>query len=357
MRRCTVGGQAVMEGVMMRSDEGIAMAVRRSDGKIVKNYRRYKSKAQRGTFLGLPIVRGVVAFVESLTVGMNTTTKSAELYGEDLADEEPSRFEKWLSEKLHIDVMDVVMGIGIFLGVILAVGLFMFLPQLISSLIFGKADSSHIWRSLVEGGLRVLIYVGYLFFCSAIKDVRRVFMYHGAEHKTIACYEADREPLTPQNAIKYSRLHPRCGTNYLFLVMAVSIIVLTLVDVLIRDVIGFSIDNKVLEFLFRFGYRILCLPFIAGISYEVLRAAAAHDNWLTKIIRAPGMALQYITTKEPTEDMLEVAIASFYLAMGEDDPLASSAQEDDGAEESADAPSAEESAEESADADPTDTVA
>jgi len=312
-----------MEGVMMKSDEGIAMAVRREDGKIVKSYRKYKSIAQKGTFWGLPVVRGVVAFVESLATGMRTTTESAEMYGESFADEEPSKFEKWLSKTFKVDIMDVIMTLGIVLGVVLAVGLFIFLPQLISGLIFGSGGS--LWKSLVEGILRVAIYVGYLFAVSCMKDIRRVFMYHGAEHKTIACYEADTEELTPKNAMKYKRLHPRCGTNYLFLVMAISILVLTIVDAVIKY--GFKFDmfevtgSKLLAFLFRFGVRILCLPFIAGISYEVLRGAAKKDTWFTKIVRAPGMALQYITTKEPTEDMLEVAIASFYLAMQEPNPL------------------------------------
>ncbi|MCR5808309.1 MAG: DUF1385 domain-containing protein [Clostridiales bacterium] len=325
VRRCSVGGQAVMEGVMMKSEVGIAMAVRKADGSIVKHYTKYRSKAQKGTFWGLPVVRGVVAFVESLKTGMDTTAKSTELLGESF-DEEPSRFEKWLAEKLHIDIMDAVLGLGVVLGVALAVGLFMFLPQFIAALIFGKAtgaaDRYYIWRSLLEGGLRLLIYVGYLFAVSGIKDIRRLFMYHGAEHKTIACYEAGVDELTPENAKKYKRLHPRCGTNYLFLVMAISIIVLTLVDIAMHS-LGFPGENlgKAAAFLIRFGVRILFLPIIAGVSYEVLRAAAKTDNWLTKIIRAPGMALQLITTREPELDMLEVAIYAFYLAMGEKNPL------------------------------------
>ena len=261
----------------------------------------------------------MVAFVESLSTGMKTTTESAEMYGESFADEEPSKFEKWLSKTFKVEIMDVVMTVGVILGVALAVGLFIFLPQLISGIIFGSEAS--LWKSLVEGLLRVAIYVGYLFAVSGIKDIRRVFMYHGAEHKTIACYEADTEELTPKNAMKYKRLHPRCGTNYLFLVMAISILVLTIVDAVLTYGFKVKIDNKILAFLFRFGVRLLCLPLIAGISYEVLRGAAKKDNWFTRIVRAPGMALQYITTKEPTEDMLEVAIASFYLAMGEPNPL------------------------------------
>ena len=319
-----------MEGVMMKSDVGIAMAVRREDGKIVKSYKSFRSKAQKGTFWGLPIVRGVAAFVESLSTGLKTTTESAEMYGESVAEEEPSRFEKWLSKTFKVDIMNVVLGVAMVLGVLMAVGLFIFLPTLISGLFFsGKS----LWRTLVEGGIRVLIYIGYLFAVSAIKDIRRVFMYHGAEHKTIACYEADEEQLTPANAMKYRRLHPRCGTNYLFLVMAISIFVLTIVDAVILYGFNFDVlkqtDSKILDFLFRFGVRIVCLPLIAGISYEVLRWAAKRDNWFTKIVRAPGMALQYITTKEPTEDMLEVAIASFYLAMQEPNPLEKQEEEEE----------------------------
>lgn len=318
MRRCTVGGQAVMEGVMMKSDEGIAMAVRRADGKIVASYEKQTTRAKKGTFLGLPVIRGVVALFESLSTGLKTTTDSAKMYGEDLfEDEEPTKFEKWLSKTFGKSIESVILGIGAVLGVLLAVGLFVFLPTLISSLIFGEGKS--IWRSLVEGLLRVAIYVGYLLLMSSIKDMRRLFMYHGAEHKTIACYEAEDE-LIPKNAMKHTRLHPRCGTNYLFLVMAVSIFVLTIVDVVFQYGFGLSIENKLLAFLFRFGIRILLIPVVAGLSYEVLRWAAKRDNWFTKAVRAPGMGLQLITTKEPTEDMIEVAMAAFYIAMGERTP-------------------------------------
>ena len=315
MKRCNVGGQAVMEGVMMKSEEGIAMAVRRADGKIVADFKPQTTRAKKGTFLGLPVVRGVVALFESLSTGLSTTMDSAKMYGEDIfEDEEPTKFEKWISKTFGKSIENVIIGIGAVLGVALAVGLFIFLPQLISSLIFGEGRS--VWRSLVEGLLRVAIYVGYLLAMSSIKDMRRLFMYHGAEHKTIACYEAEDE-LTPENAMKHKRLHPRCGTNYLFLVMAISIFVLTVVDVVFQYGFGLTIESKPLAFLFRFGVRILLIPLIAGLSYEVLRWAAKKDNWFTKAVRAPGMGLQLITTKEPTEDMIEVAMAAFYIAMGE----------------------------------------
>ena len=195
------------------------------------------------------------------------------------------------------------MGLAVILAVALSVGLFFLLPQFISSLIFRGSAAASATKCLVEGLVRLCIFIGYIFFCASVKDIKRVFMYHGAEHKTIACYEAD-DPLTPENAMKHSRLHPRCGTNYLFLVMAVSIVFFA--------VVGWNES-----FWLRLLSRIVFLPLVAGISYEVLKLAAKYENIFTKIIRAPGMALQYITTKEPTADMLEVAIASFNLAMSE----------------------------------------
>ena len=297
---CTVGGQAVMEGVMMKSPTGSAMAVRKPDGTTAPQYRPQQARAQKGTFLGLPIVRGVVAFVESLSVGMGTLTESAKLIGEEI-DEEPTKFEKWLAEKLGKSVESVIMGFAVILAVCLAVGLFFVLPTLISSLLLGASEVASVWKSLTEGLVRLLIFLGYILLCSRVKDVRRVFMYHGAEHKTIACYEAE-EPLTPENAVKHSRLHPRCGTNYLFLVMAVSI--------LFFAVVGWNAN-----FFVRLATRLVFLPVVAGLSYEVLRFAAKYDNLCTRIIRAPGMGLQYITTKEPTPDMIEVAITAFELAM------------------------------------------
>ena len=298
---CSIGGQAVMEGVMMKSPTGVAMAVRRADGTIATSYDNWTTRAKKGTFLGLPIIRGVVTFIESLSTGMTTLTESAKLAGEDI-DEEPTRIEKWLSEKLGKSVESVVVGIAVLLAVVLSVGLFFLLPLGISSLIFGGlADVAGVWKSLTEGLIRLIIFIGYIMLCASIKDVKRTFMYHGAEHKTIACYEAEEE-LTPDNAMKHSRLHPRCGTNYLFLVMAVSI--------LFFAAIGWNAS-----FALRLVMRIAFLPIVAGLSYEVLRFAAKYDNAFTRIIRAPGMALQRITTKEPTEDMLEVAITAFNLAL------------------------------------------
>lgn len=301
MKKCSIGGQAVMEGVMMKSPSGLAMAVRKTDGTIASEFTSGSSKAKKGTFYGLPFVRGVVVFVEALKTGMHTLSRSAELAGESI-DEEPSKFEAWLAKFLGKDVEKVVMGLAVVIAIALSVGLFFVLPTLLSSLLFRIfPGAAPVWKSLMEGFVRLMIFVGYILFCASVKEVRRVFMYHGAEHKTIACYEAEQE-LTVENAMKHSRLHPRCGTNYMFLVMAVSI--------LFFAVIGWG-DN----FFLRILTRLIFLPVVAGISYELLRVAAKYDNFLTKAIRAPGMALQYITTKEPEPGMVEVAIASFNLAM------------------------------------------
>ncbi|MEN6594788.1 MAG: DUF1385 domain-containing protein [Clostridiaceae bacterium] len=300
MKRCSVGGQAVMEGVMMRTPEGgVALAVRKSDGTIVTEYTE-KKKTSGHPALKWPVVRGVVAFVDSLSVGMKMTTRSAELYGEGI-EEEPSRFEKWLAEKTGKSAMDVAIAVAVVLAVVLAIGLFVFVPSLTTQLIPWKDATPRIWKSLTEGFVRLLVFLLYITAIAAMKDIRRVYMYHGAEHKTIACYEHEAE-MTPENAMKFSRLHPRCGTNYLFLVMAVSILF-------------FAVLPYTENFFLRFLTRLVFLPLVAGLAYEVLKLAAASDKLWARIIRAPGLGLQYLTTREPEPAMIEVAIAAFHLAM------------------------------------------
>ena len=300
MKRCSVGGQAVMEGVMMRTPEGgVALAVRKSDGTIVTEYTE-KKKTSGHPALKWPVVRGVVAFVDSLSVGMKMTTRSAELYGEGI-EEEPSRFEKWIAEKTGKSAMDVAIAVAVVLAVVLAIGLFVFVPSLTTQLIPWKDATPRIWKSLTEGFVRLLVFLLYITAIAAMKDIRRVYMYHGAEHKTIACYEHEAE-MTPENAMKFSRLHPRCGTNYLFLVMAVSILF-------------FAVLPYTENFFLRFLTRLVFLPLVAGLAYEVLKLAAASDKLWARIIRAPGLGLQYLTTREPEPAMIEVAIAAFHLAM------------------------------------------
>lgn len=315
MKRTEIGGQAVIEGVMMRSEKGTALVVRRGDGSLAKEFHHQRTRYKKGSFPTWPVVRGVYAFMKALSDGMTITTRAAELLGEE--EEEPSKFELWLAKRFNKSAMDIMKWIAIALAFVLAIGLFFLLPIGVISLlelIFGKM--SPVVSAIVQGAVRLVIFLLYLYGISRIKDIKRVFMYHGAEHKTIACYEAEL-PMTPENAAKCTRLHPRCGTNYLFLTMAVSIIVTAVVSALCTLIPGFtewhnaSAGNTL---LFRLA-RIVLIPLIAGVSYEVLKAAAKRDNLACRIARAPGLALQHLTTKEPTEDMLEVAIASFELAL------------------------------------------
>ena len=302
MKKCSVGGQAVMEGVMMRTmSGGIALAVRKADGTIETEYTP-KKETSKNPILKWPVVRGVVAFIDSLSTGMKMMTRSAELYGEAI-EEEPSRFEKWLAKKTGKNAMDIAIAVAIVFAVALAVGLFVLLPSLVTQLIPWADGAPRIWKSLSEGFVRLLIFLGYISAISFMKDIRRVYMYHGAEHKTIACYEHDA-PLTPESAIKYSRLHARCGTNYLFLVMAVSILFFAMLP---------YAENLLLRVL----TRLIFLPLVAGLAYEVLKLAAASDALWARIIRAPGLGLQYLTTREPEPAMIEVAIAAFMLAINE----------------------------------------
>ena len=302
MKRCSVGGQAVMEGVMMRTmSGGIALAVRKADGTIETEYTP-KKETNKNPILKWPVVRGVVAFVDSLATGMKMMTRSAELYGEAI-DEEPSRFEKWLAKKTGKNVMDIAIAVAVVFAVALAIGLFVLLPSLATQLIHWGEGAPRIWKSLTEGFVRLLIFLGYISAISFMKDIKRVYMYHGAEHKTIACYEHEA-PLTPESAMKYSRLHARCGTNYLFLVMAVSILFFALLP---------YAENLFLRVL----TRLIFLPLVAGLAYEVLKLGASSDALWARIIRAPGMGLQYLTTREPEPAMIEVAIAAFNLAIND----------------------------------------
>jgi len=302
MKRCSVGGQAVMEGVMMRTmNGGIALAVRKADGTIETEYTP-KKEPSPNPMLKWPVVRGVVAFIDSLSTGMKMMTRSAELYGEAI-DEEPSRFEKWLAKKTGKNVMDIAIVVAVVFAVALAIGLFVLLPSLATQLIPWADGAPRIWKSLAEGFVRLIIFLGYISAISFMKDIRRVYMYHGAEHKTIACYEHEA-PLTPESAMKYSRLHARCGTNYLFLVMAVSILFFAMLP---------YAENLLLRVL----TRLIFLPLVAGLAYEVLKLGSSSDALWARIIRAPGMGLQYLTTREPEPAMVEVAIAAFNLAIND----------------------------------------
>lgn len=329
VRRTSIGGQAVLEGVMMKGARSIATAVRTPDGDITVESKYVKDAKQRNAFLRLPFVRGVVNLVTQLFQGTGIMMRSAEVYG-DYA--EPSKFDKWMADKLKINPMNVLMGFSVVLGVLLAVGLFVFLPNFLASLICDNAAAiaasslKSLWYSLIEGGLMLVIFIAYILLVTLMKDVRRVFMYHGAEHKVISCYERGLD-LTVENAKHMPREHSRCGTTFLFFVISVSIMVFVLVNFMLEKcglvVSGDVGGAKVLNALIKLGFKLLFLPVVAGVSYELLKLLAKSDCLFVRILRAPGMMLQKLTTKEPTDDMLEVSLTAFktVLAMDENPNL------------------------------------
>lgn len=315
--RTSIGGQAVLEGVMMKGSRSVATAVRSATGEITIENKYTKSAKERNWFLRLPFVRGVVNLITQLFQGTGIMMRSAEVYG-DFA--EPTKFDKWVSDKLKINPMSIIMVFSVVLGIALAVGLFVFLPNFLAGLICDHVpaiDTSSLrslWYSLIEGGIMLIIFISYILLVSVMKDIRRVFMYHGAEHKTIACFEHGLE-LTVDNAKKMKREHSRCGTTFIFFVIAVSIMVFVLINFMLERC-GLLVPNtmsayKVINALIRLGFKLLFLPVVAAFSYELLKLLAKSDCLFVRILRAPGMLLQKLTTREPSDDMLEVAIAAF----------------------------------------------
>ncbi|MBQ7715425.1 MAG: DUF1385 domain-containing protein [Clostridia bacterium] len=311
-----VGGQAVLEGVMMRSGENISLAVRQEDGKIAVKNSKFVSVRKKIKFLNIPIIRGCVNFVEMMKLSYSTLSDSAKMLGMDELDEE-TKFDKWLKNKLGDKVMGVVMAIASVIGVIIALGLFTVLPMLITSWIkphIGGGDETkwvnNFLLSLISGVIRIVIFVIYMILVSKMKDIRRTFEYHGAEHKSIACYEAGAE-LTPSNAKKYTRFHPRCGTSFIFVILIISILIFSLVPWKTTTVL-----DKIVMILLR-----LCLlPVVTGIGFEFLMLAGKHPNKCTLALSFPGLLMQRITTKEPDEEQLEVAIKALKLAMPDEFP-------------------------------------
>ncbi len=302
-KKCvSIGGQAVIEGVMMRGESSMATAVRDEDGIIRVEAVRVKPGKERNPIFRLPLIRGVYSFVSSMVGGSKVLMRSAEVFGES----EPSKFEKWLAEKLKINIMSVITTLSLILGLGLAVLLFMYLPQLgrqgLESLFSTKFD---VWaKSFIEGGIKLAIFVIYMLLTSLLKDIRRTFMYHGAEHKTIACFESGME-LTVENAKKCPKIHDRCGTTFMVFVMLISILLFAVVE----SLIGQSVDN-----LYRVLLKLALLPVVAGFSYELLKLLSKTKSPLVLPLKWPGMLLQMITTREPTSDMLEVAITAFNTA-------------------------------------------
>ncbi len=286
MRYATIGGQAVIEGVMMRNGNDYAVAVRKPDQTIEVKKDQYIGLNARWHTKKIPIIRGVLSFIDSLVLGMSTLTYSASFF----EDEEEAEKAKEKDSKSDT----VFMGLTVALSVVIAVVLFMLTPFFISSL-FGKVIKSPMALAVIEGLLRITIFFIYIVAISQMKDIQRVFMYHGAEHKTINCIEHGAE-LTPENAAKYSRLHKRCGTSFLLIVMVVSIICFMFIRV----------DNMALKIVL----RVILVPVIAGVSYEIIQWAGRSESCLVNIVSKPGLMLQKLTTREPDLEMLEVAIAS-----------------------------------------------
>ena len=327
VRRTSIGGQAVLEGVMMKGARSMATAVRAPGGEITVESKYIKSAKDRNVFFRLPFVRGVVNLVTQLFQGTGIIMRSAEVYG-DFA--EPSKTDKAIAKKLKINPMNILMTFSVILGIVLAVALFVLLPNVFASLIndhtaVGASSLSSLWYSLIESGFMLVIFISYLLLVTLMKDVKRVFMYHGAEHKTISCYEHGLD-LTVENARKMKREHSRCGTTFLFFVLTISIVVFALVNFMLERcglLVASSVGGyKILNALIKLGFKLLFVPVVAGIAYEVLKLLAKSDCLFVRILRAPGMALQKLTTREPDDDMLEVAIAAFKRVQDMDaDPI------------------------------------
>ena len=287
-----IGGQAVLEGVMMKNRDKYAVAVRKPNGEIDVEVEEYKGVCGDKKFAKLPFIRGVFAFIDSLILGMKVTTYSASFYEEE--DEKPSKTEGKLEKLLGNKADDIMMTFTVILSVIIAVALFMLLPLFLSDLL-GKYIRNASVIAIIEGIIRILIFIAYIAGISLMKDIKRLYMYHGAEHKCINCIEKGR-PLTVKDVKRSSRQHKRCGTSFLLFVVLVSVIVFFFIRV----------DNMALKLIL----RIALVPVIAGISYEIIRLAGRSDNIVVRIISAPGLWMQKLTTKEPDEDMIKVAIAS-----------------------------------------------
>ena len=321
-QRTHIGGQAVIQGVMMRSKCGMATAVRDDTGDMQTEAIRLTPPEQQAKWKRLPFVRGVVSFVSSLVLGMGALMRSSDVaFTTD--EEEPSNLSKWMTEKLKVSVGEILSVISTILGVVLALALFLLLPNYLTSLIADAAPAiggtGSIWYNLIDGGFRLVIFLCYILFTLLFKSLRETYQYHGAEHKTINCYEYGDE-LTVENVKKASRLHDRCGTTFIFLVLIVSILIFALVNwalAALHWVTGVGWADGIISFI----VKIIFLPVVAGISYEVLRLLSKTDSVLVLPLKAPGYLLQKLTTREPDDPMIECAIAAFKKAKEmEDDP-------------------------------------
>ena len=306
LHKTSVGGQALIEGIMKQGPKGAAVSVRAPDGTIDTEMIDVKHIKDKIKFLGWPLIRGVVNYIESMMFGYKCLMISAEKSGlEDLeeSEENMSKLDKWLNDHINKKVLGVITAIASVLGIGLAFLLFFYLPTVATDFINKLAGETLTnFRALIEGVMRMMIFVIYIALVSLMKDIKRTFMYHGAEHKTIFCYENGLE-LTVENVKKQSRFHPRCGTSFIFVIIIISVIISSAVSVTFPE-----LRNQTIVWM---AIKLLILPVITGLSYEFIKYAGRHDNVFVKILAAPGLWMQRLTTKEPDEEMIEVALASF----------------------------------------------
>ena len=295
MKSSGIGGQAVMEGIMMRNGSEYSVAVRKENGEIEVKKETYKGVGSKCKLFRLPVIRGIFSFADSLVLGMKSLNYSASLFMEDgEEEEEPGRFEKWLQKKFGDKAEKVIMDLTMVISIILAMGIFMVFPTWVSTLMKPLLGNG-IWMALFEGVLRIAIFIAYVGLISLMPDIKRTYMYHGAEHKCINCIEHGM-PLTVENVMKSSKEHKRCGTSFLLIVMVISIL--------------FFLVIRPETLWLRLVSRILLIPVIAGVSFEFLRLAGNSDNPVVNLLSKPGLMLQGLTTKEPDEKMAEVAICA-----------------------------------------------
>ena len=309
-KKYSVGGQALMEGIMMNGPKGVAMALRLPDGKIETQLKNVTLLKDKYKIFRVPFIRGPVNFVEQMIFGYKCLMESAEktTVMEDGTEEEMSKLDKWLSDHFGPKMMAVIGIISMIIAMVMGFFLFMWLPSFVADLILG--EGSNTWKPAIEGVMRIIIFITYMYLVSLMKDIKRLFMYHGAEHKSIFCYEKGLD-LTVENVRKQKRFHPRCGTSFIFLTLIVSIVISTTIVVIWPE-----IRNEKMIWMI---IKVLILPLIMSVGYELIRLAGKYDNIITGIISAPGTLMQRITTKEPTDDIIEVGIASLKVALGLED--------------------------------------
>ncbi len=304
-RITSIGGQALIEGIMMRGPKKTEISVRTPDGSISSETLETNGLGKKYKIFRLPLFRGIAGFIDSMTTGFKALNISAEKSGMEDLEGEPSKFDLWMEKVFGDKLMNAVMAVGSVLGVLLAILLFFFLPTWLFNLgqqyLFGPGIAN--WRSLIEGAMRIGIFVAYIALVAHMPDIKRVFQYHGAEHKTIFCYENEEE-LTVENVRHHSRFHPRCGTSFMIIMLLLGVI------------IGFFIPFT--NPLLRTVVKLLCIPLVVGIGYELIRICGRYDNIVTRIIAAPGLWMQRLTVKEPDDSMIEVAIEAMKAVIPED---------------------------------------